>query len=129
MATRTAARPGSRDLPPTRELPTAPEVDEAPPARVANGSDAGGGGTVPTARARQSAPSRRAQGGGTTRVVVPGTGITAEDGSGLLLGVFLWVLTLAYLNPSGKGPGGLTGVKNLLKAKFLNKAPDGSWLP
>jgi hypothetical protein len=52
-----------------------------------------------------------------------GTGVTADDGAGFLLGVFAWVLTLAYLRG---GPG---GVRDWLRAKFLNKGPDGERLP
>jgi hypothetical protein len=46
-----------------------------------------------------------------------------EDGAGFLLGVFVWVLTLAYLR------GGPAGVRDWLRAKFLNKGPGGQALP
>lgn len=51
-----------------------------------------------------------------------------EDGSGFVLGVFLWALTLAYINPRGQHRSGIDGVKDWLRAKFLNKGPDGQFL-
>lgn len=52
-----------------------------------------------------------------------------DDGAGFILGVFLWSLTLAYINPSGNHRSGADGVKDWLRAKFLNKGPDGEYLP
>ncbi len=51
-----------------------------------------------------------------------------EDGSGFILGVFLWALTLAYINPQGNHNSGVTGVRDWLRAKFLNKGPNGEFL-
>jgi hypothetical protein len=52
----------------------------------------------------------------------------ADNGAGVLFGFALWALTMAYLNPSGHGRGGVQGVRDLLKAKFLNKGQSGEWL-
>jgi hypothetical protein len=47
------------------------------------------------------------------------------DGAGWILGLLLWSgVVLPFLNG-----GGAAGVKAWWMAKFLNKAPDGSWLP
>lgn len=52
-----------------------------------------------------------------------------DDAAGFLLGIFLWALTLAYINPNNKNPAsGVTGVRNYLRAKFLNKGSDGEYL-
>jgi len=51
-------------------------------------------------------------------------GSTARDGAGVVLGFLAWVwVVLPYLN------GGTAGVRNVLRAKFTNKGPDGSDLP
>lgn len=55
---------------------------------------------------------------------LPSAGSTVETGAGFLLGLFLWAwVGLPYLR------GGTTEVKNVLRAKFVNKGPDGKWLP
>jgi hypothetical protein len=46
-----------------------------------------------------------------------------DDGAGVLLGLLAWVVTLAYLDR------GLPGVRDLLRAKFINQGPDREWLP
>lgn len=47
-----------------------------------------------------------------------------DSGAGFVLGLLVWTwIGLPFLQ------GGPTAVKNMLRAKFLNKAPDGSWLP
>lgn len=47
-----------------------------------------------------------------------------STGSGFLLGLVTWAwVVLPFLR------GGTGEVKKVWKAKFLNKAPDGSWLP
>jgi len=55
----------------------------------------------------------------------------AGDGAGFLLGLLAWGwIVLPYLNPGNKPDlGGVRGVKNVWRAKFLNKGPDGSELP
>lgn len=48
----------------------------------------------------------------------------ADTGAGFLLALMFWTwVALPFLR---SGP---AGVKSMLKAKFTNKAPDGSWLP
>jgi hypothetical protein len=50
-------------------------------------------------------------------------GSMVDSGAGFVLGLLLWTwVGLPFLQA---GP---VGVKNMLRAKFLNKAPDGSWL-
>lgn len=47
-----------------------------------------------------------------------------SSGAGFLLALAFWTwVALPFFKD------GLPGVKNMLKAKFTNKAPDGSWLP
>ncbi len=54
---------------------------------------------------------------------IPDSG-PVDDVSGFLLALLLWGwVVLPFLQ---NGP---TGVKNVLRAKFVNKAADGSWLP
>lgn len=51
-------------------------------------------------------------------------GSFVSSGAGFVLGLLVWTwVGLPFLQ------GGPTAVKNMLRAKFLNKAPDGSWLP
>jgi hypothetical protein len=62
----------------------------------------------------------------TTEVRLPSVPVpTAVDtGAGVVLAVlFWWWVGMPFLQ------GGLSGVKNQLRAKFFNKASDGSWLP
>jgi hypothetical protein len=48
----------------------------------------------------------------------------AATGAGFVLGLLFWTwVALPFLKD---GP---AGVQTMLKAKFTNKAPDGSWLP
>lgn len=47
-----------------------------------------------------------------------------SSGAGFILAVLFWSwVALPFLK------GGPTGVRNMLRAKFLNKGADGSWLP
>jgi len=48
----------------------------------------------------------------------------ANSGAGFVLGLLVWGWVFMPLIH-----GGPTGVRNTLRAKFFNKAPDGSWLP
>jgi len=48
----------------------------------------------------------------------------ATEGAGFLLALFVWGWVIMPLIHAGP-----TGVRDMLRAKFLNKAPDGSWLP
>jgi hypothetical protein len=77
---------------------------------------------------RLAAAAGASVGAGIGRGVVR-VGRAADDGAGVILGLVLWSLTMAYLNPSGKGRGGVTGVKDLIRAKFVNKGPGGERLP
>lgn len=52
-----------------------------------------------------------------------------DNSAGVIFGLLAWVATMAYLNPSGRGRGGPAGVKDLVRAKFLNKGQSGEWLP
>ena len=61
--------------------------------------------------------------GGATSADLPGVGVSVDDGAGVLLGFLVWIAVLNYIQ------GGPTKVKQLLKAKFFNQAPDGSELP
>lgn len=48
----------------------------------------------------------------------------ADQGAGVILGMLLWGwIVLPLLK------GGPREVRNVIRAKFLNKAADGSWLP
>lgn len=70
--------------------------------------------------AAQDKPSEPAASEPTT-VSVPST---VSGGAGFILGVLFWSwIALPFLK---NGPSGVT---NMLRAKFTNKAPDGSWLP
>lgn len=53
----------------------------------------------------------------------PGGGLTVNDASGFVLGLLAWVLALQFLDDPK------TGVRNWLRAKFLNKGPGGAALP
>ena len=54
----------------------------------------------------------------------PTLGGGAQAGAGFLLGLFVWGwIIMPLIN------GGPTRVRDTLRAKFLNKGPDGSWLP
>lgn len=53
-----------------------------------------------------------------------GWAVSGGDGAGWVLGLLLWAgVALPFIQ------GGPAGVKAWWMAKFLNKAPDGSWLP
>jgi hypothetical protein len=55
---------------------------------------------------------------------MPSPGSRTEAAGGFVLGLLFWGwVALPYLK------GGLPEVKKTLLAKFVNKAPDGSWLP
>jgi len=82
--------------------------------------------TRPASRPRPAGAARRPPTRVSNRVVVPGTGVTVDDGAGVLLGAFLWALTLAYINPAGAHRGGVDGVRDWLRAKFLNKDASGA---
>ena len=53
------------------------------------------------------------------------------SGATVVLGFFAWVWLIlpALTNGADGKPAGLTGTKNVLRAKFLNIGPDGKRLP
>lgn len=56
--------------------------------------------------------------------VTSGGGLEIDDASGFVLGLLAWSwIVLPFLN------GGASGVRDMLRAKFFNKAPDGTYLP
>lgn len=58
------------------------------------------------------------------RVSRPFEGTAVDSGAGFILGLLFWGwIALPFLK------GGTTGVRDTLRAKFFNKASDGSWLP
>ena len=74
------------------------------------------------ARERRSR-ARRSLVEGVTGADLPGVGVSVDDGAGVLLGFLVWIVVLNYIQ------GGSKKVRQLLKAKFFNQAPDGSELP
>ena len=69
----------------------------------------------PPVRSRQAGPGRRWWSGPET---------AAQSGAGFLVGLLFWGWIILPLVR-----GGPPEVRKTIKAKFLNKAPDGSWLP
>jgi len=50
-----------------------------------------------------------------------------QTAGGFILGLLLWGwVILPFVTGD---PGGVAGVKKVWMAKFLNKTPDGTWLP
>jgi hypothetical protein len=87
--------------------PASQQPDPDPPPRP------GGGG--PGSGRPSPGPARGAAASVTTAV---------DGGAGVLLGLLLWGwVVMPFLR------GGQTEVKKVLMAKFLNKTPDGRWLP
>jgi hypothetical protein len=75
---------------------------------------------------QESAGDEPADEGRPARVSGGGSGRAAggSDGANWVLGLLLWAgVVLPFIQ------GGPAGVKAWWLAKFLNKAPDGSWLP
>lgn len=110
-----AKRKAAREAKASAAAPTAPETKPvetpitAPAAPVAKT-----GKTAPAGASRSSMSM--------PKVSVPSP---VSSGAGFVLALLFWTwIALPFLNN-----GGVTGVRNQLKAKFTNKAPDGSWLP
>jgi hypothetical protein len=81
--------------------------------------------TTPATKAPSTKPATKS---GSPKVLTPPSpsgGVSMVDsGAGFVLGLLVWTwIGLPFLK------GGPKGVKDMLRAKFLNKAPDGSWLP
>lgn len=93
--------------PPTPAVPT-PSKGTPPKAPPAGGTT-GTGGTQAGSRSYRP-PASVSQ--------------AADDASGVLLAFILWGWIVLPFLKNGAG-----GVKDVLRAKFFNKAPDGSWLP
>lgn len=53
------------------------------------------------------------------------------DAAGVVLGFFawIWIVLPAITNGTDGKPAGLTGSRNVLRAKFMNIGPDGKALP
>ena len=82
-----------------------------------------GTGTAPQTPAGQ--PPRAARPATTPARSAPGpVSSTVDSGAGFVLGLLVWGwVILPFLT------GGPTAVRYTLRAKFFNKAADGSWLP
>lgn len=66
----------------------------------------------------------RARSDGRARAAAGQALSVANDGAGFVLGLLLWGWIILPFLKGGSGQ-----VKQVLKAKFLNQAADGSWLP
>lgn len=54
----------------------------------------------------------------------------SEDLTGFALALLVWGwVVLPFLGTPLSPKGGVQGVKDVWRAKFLNKGPDGKWLP
>lgn len=106
------ARGGDPRLRSVPEPAPRPEPAAAPPDR------AEGRGRIRRAAGTTARPERLA-----STPFRPGGRLTVNDASGFLLGVFVWVLVLQFLRD---GP---QGVRDWLRAKFLNRDPSGKELP
>jgi len=71
-----------------------------------------------------SKPPVRARQAGSGRRWWSGVETPAQTGAGFLVGLLFWGWIILPLVR-----GGPPEVRKTIKAKFLNKAPDGSWLP
>ena len=78
---------------------------------------------TPRSRKSRSSSSRSAVFQPSTRPIVSFQQWSTNDASGFVLGALAWILVIQYLN------GGVPGVKNWLRAKFLNKDAKGNPLP
>ena len=79
---------------------------------------------APAPRSATPPPQTRTDTGPGWRPTLPTLGGGAQAGAGFILGLFVWGWVIMPLIN-----GGPTKVRDTLRAKFLNKAPDGSWLP
>jgi hypothetical protein len=108
---RLRALPGGQE--PPRGPEPAPEGDGEPAAASGRQRRAGRQRDRDTLRRDPSGRVRPALERVASAPIAPG--VTVDDGAGLLLGLFAWVLTMQYLR------GGTPQVKRWLRAKFLNQ--------
>lgn len=114
---RPATRPSSALTEPTGELATVPPsstttYQRPPPAQ--------------TPPARPAAPAARRSGRwrNAIRSRTAGAAPVVHESAGFLLALLFWGwVALPFLQ------GGPAAVKDVIRAKFVNKGPDGSWLP
>jgi hypothetical protein len=78
--------------------------------------------TPSTAPASGRSLADRVRAAGAATSSTPGT--VVDNGAGVILAILAWGWVGLPLVQ-----GGPTQVKNVIRAKFLNKGPDGSWLP
>ncbi|HET6215346.1 MAG TPA: hypothetical protein VFE14_20945 [Micromonosporaceae bacterium] len=104
----TAGTPGRG----TRPTGTPPAPGSSPPVPV--------GGQEPRAGGATRAP-RPAAGGRQLRLPVSGG---VDQGAAFILGLLAWAWVVLPFVTGGPGK-----VRDVLRAKLTNKAPDGSWLP
>ncbi|HTF08535.1 MAG TPA: hypothetical protein VK659_10240 [Asanoa sp.] len=96
-----------QETPETRRAQRRPTTRPAAPARRSGGGSGGRGGRSWSPPSITAPPS-------------------VQDGAGFVLGALFWVwVALPFIKSGGKP----AAVRDVLRAKFLNKAPDGSWLP
>jgi len=77
--------------------------------------------STPPSQAPAPKASRARTGGWRPRLA---GGSTVTNGAGFVLGLIVWGwIVLPFIR------GGPDEVRNVARAKFLNKGPDGSWLP
>lgn len=76
---------------------------------------------APVARAQQQTPTPA---GGGWRPHLPGTSGVVSNGAGFILALAFWGWIILPFIKAGPG-----GVRDVIRAKFINKGPDGSWLP
>jgi hypothetical protein len=110
-----------------RSMPPAGGRRGVPPGRDSGRAPADDGGqgdeTGPENPAPDEEPAARRPAAPSSSGAVLGSG-PVQSAGGFILAVLFWTwVALPFLQ---KGP---TGVKDQLRAKFFNKAPDGSWLP
>lgn len=104
------------------EYPSSAKPAAVPPA-PAPAPQSGSDGEAPT-EASPSEPAGQPAQAPARRSWPSSLGRTGDDVASVILGLLLWGWVVRpYL------AGGTEGIKNLLRAKFLNQAKDGSQLP
>jgi hypothetical protein len=125
--TRRASTPARRPRKPRQRKPAGQSGDsgtvDTPTAGKGSQSvseSLSGGGTSQPAQQPVQRPAQRA----TPQPSLVSSGGTGESVAGVILAAIFWTwVAMPFLN------GGVAGVRNTLRAKFLNKAPDGTFLP